>query len=176
MIEREIVEALIPAGRAVSFEREVFPELVGDGLFGFAAAGYWVDIGTPERYLPGHLRPARWAGRVRAAAARRDRLPDRRGLPHQRRPHRPAVGARRPLLGGQRLHVERSILHDRVIVGDDCLIREAILARGVRVGDGARVEPGAIVGSDAEVGAGAVVEADARIEPGATVAAGERVA
>ena len=45
--------------------------------------------------------------------------------------------------------VERSVLHDRVIVGADCSIREAVLARGVRVGDGARVEPGAIVGSGA---------------------------
>ena len=35
----------------VSIEREVFPTLVGDGLYGYEAAGYWLDIGTPERYL-----------------------------------------------------------------------------------------------------------------------------
>ena len=51
VLEREVVEALVPAGRAVSFEREVFPQLVGDGLYGWAADGYWIDIGTPERYL-----------------------------------------------------------------------------------------------------------------------------
>src|SRR5690606_3718711 len=40
-----------PAGRAVSIEREVFPKLVGRGLYGYEASGYWLDIGTPQRYL-----------------------------------------------------------------------------------------------------------------------------
>ena len=35
----------------VSIEREVFPRLVGDGLYGLRLEGYWLDIGTPERYL-----------------------------------------------------------------------------------------------------------------------------
>ncbi len=51
VLERSVVEGIEP-GRAVSFEREVFPRLVEDGgLYGFEASGYWVDIGTPERYL-----------------------------------------------------------------------------------------------------------------------------
>src|SRR4029450_1772380 len=70
VIERDVVESSIPAGRAVSFEREVFPSLVGKGLYGFAAAGYWIDIGTPERYLE-----ATWdllAGRVKSTLPPRD--------------------------------------------------------------------------------------------------------
>ena len=50
VLEREIVDD-IPAGRAASFEREVFPSRVGRGLFGRHLTGYWMDIGTPERYL-----------------------------------------------------------------------------------------------------------------------------
>src|SRR3954451_7966081 len=51
VLEREVVER-IPAGRSVSFEKEVFPSLVEDGLlYGFHQDGYWIDIGTPERYL-----------------------------------------------------------------------------------------------------------------------------
>src|SRR3954449_12310038 len=50
VLERGILE-LIPAGRAVSIEREVWPRLVGDGLFAYASEAYWLDIGTPERYL-----------------------------------------------------------------------------------------------------------------------------
>ena len=45
-----MIEGIEP-GRAVSFELEVFPSLVGKGLYGYLAAGYWIDIGTPERYL-----------------------------------------------------------------------------------------------------------------------------
>src|SRR5215210_4429980 len=61
VLERDVVER-IPAGRPVSFELEVFPSLVGEGLYGYEADGYWIDIGTPERYLE-----AAWdllAGRV----------------------------------------------------------------------------------------------------------------
>ncbi len=38
----------IPAGRAVSIEREVFPAWVGRGLYGCPAGGRFIDIGTPE--------------------------------------------------------------------------------------------------------------------------------
>ena len=42
---------LIPRGRMFSIEREVFPRLVGRGLYGHRLDGYWMDVGTPERYL-----------------------------------------------------------------------------------------------------------------------------
>src|SRR5688500_20252802 len=38
----------VPGGHAVSFEREVFPKLVGGDLYGRLVDGYWIDIGTPE--------------------------------------------------------------------------------------------------------------------------------
>ena len=50
VIERSVAEG-IPAGSASSFERDVFPRLVGKGLYGWEADGYWIDIGTPDRYL-----------------------------------------------------------------------------------------------------------------------------
>jgi UDP-3-O-[3-hydroxymyristoyl] glucosamine N-acyltransferase len=56
-----------------------------------------------------------------------------------------------------------------VVVGSDCSIREAVLARGVRAGDGVRVEPGAVVGERAQIGEGVVVAADARVQPGEVV-------
>ena len=52
VLERAVLD-LIPPDRNVSIEREVWPQLVGEGLFGFAADAYWLDIGTPERYLQG---------------------------------------------------------------------------------------------------------------------------
>ena len=49
-MERQVID-LIATGRTVSIEREVFPRLVGRGLYGHGLSGYWMDIGTPERYL-----------------------------------------------------------------------------------------------------------------------------
>jgi len=69
VLERSVADR-IESGRAVSFEREVFPALVGEGLYGWHAEGYWIDIGTPERYLE-----ATWdllAGRVESSLPERD--------------------------------------------------------------------------------------------------------
>jgi mannose-1-phosphate guanylyltransferase len=49
------VLAAVPGGREVSIEREVFPRLVGDGLFAFAHDCRWIDIGTPASYLEANL-------------------------------------------------------------------------------------------------------------------------
>jgi mannose-1-phosphate guanylyltransferase len=168
VLERSVVEEIEP-GRPVSFEREVFPTLVGRGLLGWAAEGYWVDIGTPERYLE----------------ATYDLLA---GNPASNLPARDETGSLigegcliagahvgpQSVLGthcsvGSDTAVERSVLHDGVIVGADCVIKESVLAERAHVGEGARVEPGALVGAGARVEPGALVRADARVEPGERV-------
>jgi NDP-sugar pyrophosphorylase family protein len=40
----------IPTGRAVSLEREVIPQIIADGLFGYRSAGLFIDIGIPLEY------------------------------------------------------------------------------------------------------------------------------
>ena len=42
---------LIPAGKVVSLEREIWPILVEKGMYGLPFKGYWTDAGTPERVL-----------------------------------------------------------------------------------------------------------------------------
>ena len=171
VLEREGVESLIPGGRAVSFEREVFPELVGEGLYGYLAEGYWIDIGTPERYLEATYDLL--AGSVESTLPPRDETGSLIGEGCL------TSGAHvgpQSVLGdhcavGSDSKVERSVLHERVIVGADCHVRESVLAHGVRVGDGVRIGPGAIVGSGAVVEPGAVIEPGARVEPQAGVEA-----
>src|SRR5919205_2506469 len=53
VLERGPVLDLLEPDQPASIERDVFPRLVGEGLYGYAAEGYWLDIGTPERYLTG---------------------------------------------------------------------------------------------------------------------------
>jgi len=48
-IERDVIEE-IPAGREISLEREVFPKLLGRGLFAHPGRFPFIDIGTPESY------------------------------------------------------------------------------------------------------------------------------
>jgi mannose-1-phosphate guanylyltransferase len=175
VVEREVVEQ-IAAGRAVSFEREVFPALVGNGLYGFAAEGYWIDIGTPERYLE-----ATWdllAGRVESKLPARD---ETGSLVYEGCLLSGAHVGPQSVLGrhcsvGSDSRVERAVLHDRVMVGADAAVVESVLAERVRVGERARVEPGAMVGAGATVGEGAVIGAGARLDPGVEIEGGARVA
>jgi mannose-1-phosphate guanylyltransferase len=181
VIEREVVAERIPAGRPVSFEREVFPALVEEGLYGYRAAGYWIDIGTPERYLE-----ATWdllAGHPRSNLPPRD---ETGSLVHQGCLVSGAHVGPQSVLGrncsvGTDARVERSVLHDRVLVGADAVVVESVLAERVRVAERARVEARAVVGADAAIGDGAVIGEGARlgpgvrVDPGATVEPGAKI-
>jgi mannose-1-phosphate guanylyltransferase len=168
VLDRSVVER-VPAGRAVSIEREVFPELVGNGLYGYLSDGYWIDIGTPERYLEATYDLL--AGRVESELPPRD---ETASLIYE-----PCItsGARigplsvvgRHCSVGDHSVIERSVLHDSVLVGHESEVVESVLAERVRVGNGARIGPDAIVGAGAVVDEGAVVGPGSRIEPGERV-------
>jgi mannose-1-phosphate guanylyltransferase len=168
VLERSVVER-IPPGRAVSFEREIFPALVGEGLYGFAAEGYWIDIGTPERYLEATYDLL--ADRVESSLPPRDEtgslISDGCITGGARIGPMSVLGAK--CVVGTASVVERSVLHDDVRVGEGATVSGAVLAEGVRVGDGARVEEEAILGAGARVAPGGRVGRGARIDPGETV-------
>jgi len=149
VLERSVLD-LIPPEENVSIERDVFPRLVGDGLYGLALGGYWMDIGTPERYLR-----ASWDildGRVRTLVE-----PTAPGLlvAHAAEVAPGAsVGPRAVVSPGCRVGdgavVRDSVLLDDCAVGEGATVADSILAPGVDVAPGARLE-GAVVGRDEKV-------------------------
>lgn len=163
VLERSVVDRIEP-GRAVSFEREVFPALVGEGLYGWHAEGYWIDIGTPERYLE-----ATWdllAGRVESSLPERDEtgsLVYEPALTSGAHVGPQAVVGRHNSVGSD-AQVERSVLFDDVVVGADASVRESIVGEGARIGAGARLER-AVVGRGAQIPDGEQVEPGARVAP-----------
>lgn len=169
LLEREVAER-IPSGAAASMERDVFPGLCMNGLYGFHSEGYWMDIGTPERYLD-----ATWdllSGRIASDLPPRDEsgslVADGSVVDGARIGPQAVVGAGCVVGAGSVL--DRAVLHDGVTVGAECVLERCIVARDTRIGDGARVEAGAVIGSGAVVEAGATVAAGARVEPGERVA------
>jgi len=138
VLERSVLD-LIPAGRAVSIEREVFPRLVGEGLCGLLLEGYWMDIGTPERYLQ-----ASWdilEGRVETEVE----------------PTSPgclvADGAE---VDAEARLGERAVVSSGCRVGAGAELAEAVLLDGCTIGAGALVErsilaPGATVAAGAHL-------------------------
>ena len=55
ILSKEILKPS-PAGTCHSFERQLFPQLLetGEPLYAFPSNAYWIDIGTPEKYLKLH--------------------------------------------------------------------------------------------------------------------------
>jgi mannose-1-phosphate guanylyltransferase len=169
VLERSVVD-LIPSGRAVSFERDVFPQMVGNGLHGWNADAYWIDIGTPERYLE-----ATWdllAGRVESTLPERDQtgslIADGSLTSGAHIGPQSVLGSHCSV--GPDAAIERSVLFDRVVVGSDAVIRESIVGTGARIGDGVRMH-GAVIGDGAVIDAGTTLEQGARIDPGAAAPA-----
>ncbi|HEY7455861.1 MAG TPA: NDP-sugar synthase [Solirubrobacterales bacterium] len=137
-LRRPVLE-LIPPGENVSIERDVFPRLVGDGLHGLLLEGYWMDIGTPERYLQ-----ASWdilEGRVATRVE----------------PTGPGVLVDPGAEVGERARVgPRAVVGPACRVGAGAELRDSVLLAGAEVGAGARVvasvlSPGATVAAGVEI-------------------------
>jgi mannose-1-phosphate guanylyltransferase len=164
VLEREVLDR-VPAGRAVSFEREVFPSLIGDGLYACRLQGYWLDIGTPERYLQatrdilaGAIKTARIERPIGEGSAIDDDATLRSPL---------LVGARceiaqgaqvgpESVLGdgctvGARARVEDAVLHCEAKIEEGAVVRDSIVGPGASIGAGSRIEDHTIVGSGADV-------------------------
>ena len=49
LLDREFI-ATIPSDRPVSLEKEIFPDWIGRGIYGYHSEGHFLDIGIPEDY------------------------------------------------------------------------------------------------------------------------------
>ena len=187
VLERSVLDLLAPEQPA-SIERDVFPRLVGDGLYAYVGEGYWLDIGTPERYLRGHVRHPRGHGRDGRRRAHGRGLPLRGRAHGERRPRDP-VGAgrgglpdRAPARGSAGAWcsraASRSARTPRSSARSCCAARRsartarcaaASSRRACEIGDNTHVEGLAVLGEGVTIGADNVVTNGARVFPGVTI-------
>jgi mannose-1-phosphate guanylyltransferase len=143
------------ADREISIEREIFPSVIeaGHPVYGFIDDAYWMDLGTPEKYLQAHFDllegriagvsyPAPWIHPT-ADVDLRARLG-----------RRVAVGAEARV--GANAQVDDSVLHPGSSVGPGAKVQRSILGPGARAGERATVV-------DSLLGAGSLVANDVAI-------------
>jgi mannose-1-phosphate guanylyltransferase/phosphomannomutase len=183
-VEPHVLER-IPRGRAYDWSRQVFPQLLAEGLplYGSGLSGYWCDIGSLADYrrgqrealegavrveLPGiEVRPGVWAGRsVRIA---------------------PGAMVEGPVLIGPGCRIERdamvlpgSVLGEYTVVHAGACVSEATLGARCRIGPGAVVRDCILdeevsVGAACAVSEGAVVGRRCQLMPGTCLSDGQRV-
>jgi mannose-1-phosphate guanylyltransferase len=146
----------VPSDRPVSIEREVFPSLIGSGapVHGFVSDAYWIDLGTPEKYLratfdalDGKVGGLEYVAPFMAL----DALVDLRA-----QLGRWVVVNRRASIA-EGAQVEDSVLLAGAAVGRDALVRDSILGPGSVVGEAAEVQ-GAVLAEGARIPAGVRAE------------------
>ena len=167
VFRRDVIDT-IPAGRAVSVERETFPGLLAAGarLHAHVDASYWLDLGTPAAYVQGSADLVRGLvpspalpGPVGDALL----LPGATVHPDARVGDGSVVGAGAVVEGGAQ--VFGSVLMDRARVATGAHLQRSVLGAGARVGAGAVLRD-AVVGDGAVVGAGCELRDGLRVWPG----------
>jgi mannose-1-phosphate guanylyltransferase len=168
VVERQVLD-LIPPGRKVSIEREVFPRLVGQGLYGRRLEGYWMDIGTPERYLQASWDILEGAVETEVAATAPGVYVEAGALVDPSAAIGPRAVVRQGCRIGEDARVSSSVLLEKCTIGAAAVIENAILAAGVSVGEGATIGNGSVLGEGAVIEAGVELPRESCVQPGAVV-------
>lgn len=160
VLQPEVLD-FIPAGEGYSFEYGLFPDLLERKESFYAhvpARTYWIDIGTPERYLQAHQDLlANRVGRIHikdrrgdfdsATAAEIDEI-SMIGDDCQIKPGAQIINS---VLGTgcfveERARVENSVIWPHTRIGTAAEVIGGVVGRGCHIGRSAIVAPGAVLG------------------------------
>jgi mannose-1-phosphate guanylyltransferase len=160
VLERGVLEPW-DRGVRVNLEREIFPALIANGaaVFGFLSGAYWLDLGTPEKYLQAHADLL--DGRVAAEPALPAPFVDPSASvdPSVRLGRHVVVGPEASIQA--RADLDESVLLRGARVEEGAVIRRSILGPLSGVGRAARLV-GAVLGEASTVAPGADL-VDARV-------------
>lgn len=162
----------IPPDTKYSIERGYFPSLVErrETFVAYVERGYWIDVGTAEKYLQAHrdIMHGRWAARPFAGCAGTPVVDPTAAVETGARLEAPCyvgpgarVAAGAAVLGDSVIGASAAVGGDAVIdgailwpdstVGDAAVVRDAIVGRRARIERSAVVGPGAVLGDDSVV-------------------------
>lgn len=160
ILQPEVLD-FIPAGEGYSFEYGLFPDLLQRKERFYAhvpARTYWIDIGTPERYLQAHqdLLGNR-VGRIHIKDRRGDfdsataAEIDEHSMIGDGCQIKPGAQIVNSVLGQgcfveERARVENSVIWPHTRIGTAAEVIGAVVGRGCHIGRSAVVSPGAVLG------------------------------
>ncbi|RJQ33528.1 MAG: NDP-sugar synthase [Actinobacteria bacterium] len=173
LIEPEVLK-YAPKGQNYSFERGLFPALLDKNIpiYGFPYSGYWKDIGSPQNYLKAHHDILE--GRVTfdyhgQEVKPRVYIADGCNISDKANLFGPSIVGKNCSIDdnafvfscttiGNNVKIAKSakiydsIIFDDVEIGENCIIKSSILARGVRLGDEVHIDNLSVLGDEVKVG------------------------
>ncbi|MFC1926462.1 sugar phosphate nucleotidyltransferase [Chloroflexota bacterium] len=144
ILEPEVLR-IVPPGEYYMFEKDLFPLLLalGEPVYGYPFNGYWLDVGTPGKYL--QLNSDLLLSKMKSAltgALNGDRV--YRSEACSIHPSAKIVG---PAMIGSNCSIDRDVsITGPVVIGSNCYIGEgatienAVLWDGVTIGAGAELK------------------------------------
>ena len=168
------------------FERDVFPPLLEKGqvVYGYPSQDYWIDIGTPDKYLKlQHDLLRRYAGNNGV------RFEGESFVHPSAQIEGPAIIGegcsidrnsivRGPAVLGARCRIEEGAVVEGAVLWQDCQIGKGarltncVVACRCHVGEGSEVTDDCVLGDDVLVGTGSKLSQGTKVWPGGTVGPG----
>ena len=162
----------IPSQTKFSFERELFPLLLeqGEPVYAYPSSAYWIDIGTPEKYLQLH----------RDLLSSKDRTNqyglalDEEVLIGEQSYIHPKAQIKGPVVIGsgctilEDAVIEQSIIWHKVKIGRGVKLRNSIVANNCCLNADCIIEE-SVLGDNVTVGGDCKLEPGSKIWPGTTV-------
>jgi mannose-1-phosphate guanylyltransferase len=184
-LEPDILNHIAPDTFSM-FERDVFPPLLEKGqvIYGYPFQEYWIDIGTPDKYLKLHHD---LLGRYELYAGARS---EGESFVHSSaRIEGPAIVdegcfidrnsiVRGPVVLGARCRVEEGAVVEGAVVWQDCQIgrgarlRNCLIACRCHIGEDSEIQDNCVLGDDVLVGKGSKLSQGIKVWPGETIQPG----
>lgn len=188
VLEAEVL-AQIPAQTEVSFERQVFPQLLAqmEPVYAYPSLAYWIDIGTPGKYLQLHRDLLNGKCKQYAFA------PGKEVLIGEHTDIHPTAQIKGPVVIGANCSIGRQVkLIGPVVIGDggtileDSVIEDSVIWRKARLGPRVSLKSSILAdncclntgstGQETVLGDNVTVANDGKLEPGSRIWPGTIVA
>ena len=187
LIEPDVMTQ-IPPHTFYSFERDVFPQLLdrGEPFYSYPASGYWMDMGTPEKYLQLH--------RDLFSGKSHHYSPAESGevIIGEQTDIDPTTEIKGPVIVGDSCTVGHRVkINGPVVIGDGCtilddsVIEDSIIWSNVRLGARANVNKSivadncilndasiieeSVLGESVTIGSNCHIPPESKIEPGTVI-------
>lgn len=182
ILDEEVLQE-IPPDTFYMFEHHVFPGLLEKGMpvYGYPSDEYWIDMGTPEKYLELHrslLReenPSFFCSQIKQKKAQVTIHPSAviegdvvfgEGCTIGPEVHikGPSVIGKGCIIFDQ-ANIEGSILWSNVRIGQRAVLKDCIIGDNSVIGDDSLIPQGVVIGGNIFISEGSQLESDAKIGP-----------
>ena len=180
ILEPDILQ-FIPRDTPFMFEHNVFPYLLEHNypILAYPSQGYWIDIGTPKKYLKAHrdllLQSGKGLQRLGKSQIHRSAIIQGPVVVGENCIIEENVQLIGPDVIGPECHIgkgsviEGAVLWGNTQVGENVTIKDCIIATGGKIEDNSQVLEECVLGDNITVGAGSKLGPGARIWPGTSI-------